>query len=203
MPKFYDIEQRTDEWFKLRSGKITGSVLSAVMSGESTDGFKKAINRIASERVHGMRLETDGYISTDMQKGIDLEDEAIELFEKETFLSVSNGGFWEYSDLVGNSPDGNLDGATLEVKVVKYNTIEEYHEKNKMPNAYKWQCQNHLLCAGVDKGYFFAYNELYKPFLLEYGIDNELRDKMLERFEKVEKLVNERMEFVKTLTKRG
>lgn len=199
MPKFYDIEQRSEEWFNLRAGKITGSTLNAIMSGESTAGFETAINRIASERVHGKRLEVDGYISADMQRGIDLEDAAVALFEKETFLSVSNGGFWEYSDFVGDSPDGNLNGATLEVKVVKYNTIEEYHEKNKMPNPYKWQCENHLLCAGVDTGYFFAYNELYKPFLLEYGIDTELREKMLERFELVEILVNKRMEFVQTI----
>jgi putative phage-type endonuclease len=201
MPKFHNIDQRSEEWFLLRAGKITGSALGAIMSGQETKGFKSAVNRLASERVHGVRMETDSFISNDMQRGIDLEDEAVSIFEEETFINISNGGFWEYSDTIGDSPDGNFNGGTLEVKCVKYNTIEEYFEKNKLPTTYKWQCQHHLLCSGTDTGYFMAYNELYKPFILEYGIDNELRDKMLTRFEKVNKLVNERMEFVKTLTK--
>lgn len=198
---FHNVEQRSDEWFELRAGKITGSALSKIMSGESSQGFKDIINHLASERVHGKRLETDGFISKDMQKGIDLEDTAIALFEKETFIPVSPGGFWEYSDTVGDSPDGNFKGGTLEVKVVKYNTIERYHLANKMPNEYKYQCQNHLLCSETDRGFFFAYNELYKPFLLEYGIDNEIRDKMLTRFEKCEKLITERIEIIKQFIK--
>jgi len=201
MCKFHDIEQRSDEWFNLRAGKITGSALSKIMSGTSTQGFKDIINRLASERLHGKRLEADGFISKDMQRGIDLEDTAIALFEKETFIPVSSGGFWEYSDWVGDSPDGNIKDGTLEVKVVKYNTIEKYHLSGKMPNEYKWQCENHLLCSDSDTGFFFAYNELYKPFLLEYGINTELRDQMLERFEMAEKLVNERIEIIKQFIK--
>jgi putative phage-type endonuclease len=199
--KFHDVDQRSDEWFNLRAGKITGSALGKVMSGQETKGFKEIVNRLASERVFNKRLETDGFISKDMQNGIDLEPVAISVFEKETFIEVSDGGFWEYSDTVGDSPDGNFNDGTLEVKCVKYNTIEEYFEKGKIPNTYKWQCQHHLLCSGTETGYFMAYNELYKPFILEYSVDEELREKMLSRFDLINKLIERRMEFVKTLIK--
>lgn len=197
MPKFYNIEQRSEEWFNLRAGKITGSSLGKVMSDEKTKGFSEIVNRLASERVFKRRMEEDSYISKDMQRGIDLEDEAVSVFEKETFIEVSNGGFWEYSDTVGDSPDGNFENGTLEVKVVKYNTIEDYFEKEKIPSAYKWQCQHHLLCSGKEIGYFLAYNELYKPFILKYGVDEELRNKMINRFNYIDMLVERRMEFVK------
>jgi hypothetical protein len=197
MPKFYDIDQRSDEWFNLRAGKITGSQLSKIMSGETTQGFKDIINRLASERLHGMRLETDTFISADMQRGIDLEPIAIEMFECETLIEIKNGGFWEYSDSIGDSPDGNFDGGTLEVKCVKYNTIEKYHIENRIPPEYRYQCQHHLLCSGSNYGYFMAYNELYKPFIIGYNLDNEVIDKMLERFELCEKLISERIEQIK------
>lgn len=201
MPKYHNVEQRSDEWFALRLGKITGSALGKVMSGESTKGFKEIINKLATERVIGKRVEADGYISADMQRGIDLEDEAIEVFERETFIDISDGGFWEYSDTIGDSPDGNFENGTLEVKCVKYNTIEEYFEKGKIPSTYKWQCQHHLLCSGKEVGYFMAYNELYKPFIIKYGVDEELREQMLTRFDLVNTLIKNRMEFVRGIVR--
>ena len=197
MPEFHNVEQRSEEWFNLRAGKITGSALSKVMSGTSTKGFTEIVNKLATERVLNRRVETETYISKDMQIGIDMEDEAIEVFERETFIDVSHGGFWQYSDTVGDSPDGNFKGGTLEVKCVKYNTIEEYFEKNKLPSVYKWQCQHHLLCSGTENGYFMAYNPLYKPFIVEYSVDEQLRNEMLERFDVVNELVKKRMDFVK------
>lgn len=200
MPKFYDVEQRTDEWFQLRAGLITGTG-KEVMSGESTAGFKNLINRLASERVHKRRMETDSYISADMQNGIDNEDTAVDLFTEETFINVTNGGFWKYSDTVGDSPDGNIKNGTLEVKVVKYNTIEKYFADNKIPTEYKFQTQHHLLCSGTEVGYFVAYHELYKLFIIKYGIDEEYRENMLERFDRVNNLIETRMEQIKKYIK--
>lgn len=200
MSKFYDIEQRSDEWFQLRAGLITGSA-SAVMSAESTKGFKDLVNRLASERVHGKRMETDAYISNDMQNGIDNEDTAVDLFTEETFINVTNGGFWKYSDTVGDSPDGNIKNGTLEVKVVKYNTIEKYFEDDKVPAVYKFQCQHHLLCSDSEIGYFVAYHELYKLFIVKYGIDAEYREKMIDRFKMVNELVETRMKQIKQYIK--
>lgn len=201
MPKFHNVDQRSDEWLDLRAGKITGSQLTKIMSGTSTQGFKDTINRIASERALGETIRDNNFVSYDMQKGIDLEPVAIDVFEKETLISVKDGGFWEYSETIGDSPDGNFNGGTLEVKVVKYNTIEKYHLSGKMPNDYKWQCQHHLLCSGTDKGFFMAYNELYKPFILEYGVDNDLKDQMLERFDLCEKLISDRIDLISEFIK--
>lgn len=197
MPRFYDIDQRTDEWFQLRAGKITGSQLSKIMSGTTTQGFKDIINRLASERLHGKRLEEDSYISSDMQRGIDLEPVAIEVFERETLIKIEKGGFWEYSETIGDSPDGNFKGGTLEVKCVKYNTIERYHLEQKIPSEYIYQCQHHLLCSGSDYGYFMAYNELYRPFIFEYQRCDETVDLMLHRFAYCEELISERMDKIK------
>ena len=51
--------------------------------------------------------------------------------------------------------------------------------------------------SGFDNGYFIAYNEYYKPFIIQYGIDNSLREQMLERFELVEDLIEKRIEIIK------
>lgn len=200
MPKFYDIEQRSDEWFKERAGCFSGTT-KEVLSAESTTGYKNLINRLASERVHGKRMEKDTFMSADMQKGIDDEPMIIEKFTEEKFINVTHGGLWRYNDTTVDSPDGNIIDGTIEVKGVLYNTIEKYFMAGKLPSDYRYQCQNHLLCSGTEKGYFIAHNELYKLFIIEYTIDEEYRERMLKAFRRANILIEKRMQVIKQFIK--
>ena len=200
MYEFYDIEQRSDEWFQERSGCFSGTT-KEVLSAESTKGYITLINRLASERVHGKRMEKDQFVSTDMQRGIDDEPRIIEQFTEERFINVTHGGLWRYSDTVVDSPDGNIKDGTIEVKSVLYNVIEKYFLSEKIPSEYKYQCQNHLLCSGTDKGYFIAHNDLYKLFIIEYTVDEEYREKMLIAFKRANSLIEKRMETIKPFIK--
>jgi hypothetical protein len=60
-----------------------------------------------------------------------------------------------------------------------WNTIEDYWQSGKIPSEYRYQCQHHILCSGKSEGYFMAYNDFYKPFIIKYGVDDELRLMMI------------------------
>jgi len=66
------MEQRSEEWFQARLGKVTASrvadVLAKIKSGESASRRNYKI-QLVSERLTGERQET--YINQAMQDGID------------------------------------------------------------------------------------------------------------------------------------
>ena len=71
------MEQRSEEWFAARLGKVTASKINDIMStGRSGEAISRRNYRtqIISERLTGKREEM--YVNAAMQHGIDTEDEA-------------------------------------------------------------------------------------------------------------------------------
>ena len=114
------MEQRSEEWFQQRLGKVTASRISDVIAktktGVSTSRHNYLI-QLVSERLTGKKAET--YINQAMQDGIDREDEARTLYELK-FGKVNEVGFFEHPTILmsGASPDGALvnDNGGIEIK---------------------------------------------------------------------------------------
>ena len=88
-----DVIQNTDEWLNLRIGKITGSHYSSIMANYGKafgDPAKNYAMQIALERATGRRVE-DGFSNSWMERGHELEQTARDLYELETFETVSEG----------------------------------------------------------------------------------------------------------------
>lgn len=102
--------QRSPEWFQARAGLLTASD-AADIYGVRKDGKETAARRdlrirLALERVTG-RVEMDGYINADMQRGIDLEAEARAAYEMAEGAIVTEAGLCVSDELpIGASPDG-------------------------------------------------------------------------------------------------
>ena len=149
---FIDVIQNTQEWFDLRLKKITSSNFAKIMANDGKAFGNPAIEyaqKIALEFVTGKRDERSSYKSSFMEDGQDLEPVAIELYERETFNNVTNGGFHvedsEDKILLGDSNDGNVGkNGCIEVKCVIPNTQWKRIKKEGIDTAYKWQIHGHI-----------------------------------------------------------
>ena len=160
---FHNIEQGTEEWFNLRLGKATASNFACIMANLGTpksigkafgEPAKKYAMRLALESKTGVRLKT--YQNDFMLRGIELEPEARELYEEETFNPVANGGFVEYKNY-GASPDGYVgEDGLIEIKSVLYTTHFANIERG-FDSAYKWQIQGQLWITNRKYCEFISY----------------------------------------------
>lgn len=77
--KILEIDQLSDEWFKARIGSIGGSSISAVMAKGQGKTRKTLMYRLAGEILSGEKYE--GYHNEHMDRGIDQESEARNMYE--------------------------------------------------------------------------------------------------------------------------
>jgi putative phage-type endonuclease len=158
-----DMEQRSEEWFAARRGRVTGSMVGAILGLDPNCTREEAMRRMVRS-YQGMPSEFKGNIAT--QWGVTHEDEAREAFEYDQGRAVKPASFVVHPDLpwIGASPDGLVgDSALIEIKCpfglrdklppVPFKTVEEqphYHAQMQIqmfvtgrPHCYFWQWTPH------------------------------------------------------------
>ena len=103
------IEQRTDEWFQQRLGKVTASRISDVIAKTKTGVSTSRQNylvQLVSERLTGKK--GDSFVNQAMIDGIERESAARELYMRTRGVSVTEVGFFDHPTIAmsGASPDG-------------------------------------------------------------------------------------------------
>jgi hypothetical protein len=121
-----DVIQRTAAWFQIRSGNVGGSqaesICSTLKSGRESARRRDLRTQLSLERVLGHSIEPqDGYVSEDMQRGLDLEMEAVTALSEHIGLLIRPVGWiQDTSRRAGVSPDGiamgSEDDALVEAK---------------------------------------------------------------------------------------
>jgi len=174
-----NIEQLSEAWFEVKCGRVTGTRFKDLVSGESTDTYKKLITNLACEIITGKMEVT--YFNANMENGIETEPIARKEYESLFDVSVKLAGFIQpdedhkYHDWIGISPDGILpDNGILEIKAPLMRTHFEYIEANKLPSEYRYQVQGQLFVTGFDYCHFMSYVEGMKPFIIPVYPDLEL-----------------------------
>jgi putative phage-type endonuclease len=194
---FHNVEQNSEEWYNLRAGKFTASSIKALFSKKSTDTYKNAISKIAIERVLGRRPEDAGISTQYMERGHELEPEAIALYEEQTFSECSNGGFFELNEWVGASPDAIIEGknAGLEVKCPAFNTMIGYSlDSEKLKKAYYKQVQAQMFVCGFDYVDLVAHHPDFKLVIVRVEKDQELINEMVGNITEAKVKVSEMVE---------
>jgi len=176
--KHYDITQNSEEWDALRLGKFTASTFADLFMAKTTAGYQKAIIKVAYERVTGESEES--YNNKWMKRGHEKEPFARENYELFTFNTLEDGGFYEYSDFVGASPDAKIVGENggCEFKCPSFQVYNEYLETQKLPKSYFWQIHGQLLCTGWD---FIDYMPYSSPNLKQILIRVDRDEAVLEQ----------------------
>jgi putative phage-type endonuclease len=161
------MEQRSEEWFQARLGKVTASrvadVLAKIKSGESASRRNYKI-QLVSERLTGEKQES--YINQAMQDGIDREIFARDRYVQQ-FGEVEEVGFVKHPTLeAGASPDGMVgDDGILEIKCPMGSTHTETLMTQDVPSRYIPQIQFQLLCTGRKWCDFVSYNPMFPQHL--------------------------------------
>jgi putative phage-type endonuclease len=159
-----DAEQRSDEWFAARAGRLTGSRASAILarikSGEAAARRDYRL-QLAVERMTGRTMESN-YTNDEMQRGINLEPVAREKYELITGHKVEQTGFLQSTRLMaGCSLDGDINGfaGILEIKCPKSTTHVSYLRGGVMPSEYVPQVRHNLWISGAEWCDFFSYDD--------------------------------------------
>lgn len=152
--KLIDCIQGSDEWFRARLGKVTGSKFSQVLNKKS--GYHLYMRRLVAERLTGKPYEC--YSNENMEAGVEKEAAARIHYELVNECIVEQVGFIELSDYVGVSLDGIIGGdGTFEAKCPIPSTHVDYIVRDKMPTAYIPQVQGGLWVTGRQWCDFVSY----------------------------------------------
>jgi putative phage-type endonuclease len=170
-------EQRTEEWFQKRSGKITASNADVLLMKPTTAGYRNYMIRLALERINGKPFE-EGYKSFAMQQGTEREPVARSAYEVSAGEIVEEVDFIEHPIMkyAGCSPDGlvGVDGG-LEIKCPEHAAHFRYLIGTGCPDDYKPQVQFSLMVTGRKWWDFVTFNPDF-PEALQFKVIRVERD---------------------------
>lgn len=150
-------EQKSEEWWKLKVGKIGGTRFGAVLSNRKN----RLVYQLMNEILSGQCVQDD-YVSDDMLYGMDNEDEALRLYSEQTGVEVEKIGMIlsESCDIHIASPDG-LSGCNTIVQEVKSTMNGDIHLQRYFEGlepSYVAQCVNYFAVAPeIQQVHFISY----------------------------------------------
>lgn len=147
-------EQRTDEWFAVRLGKVTASRVADLMATTKSGYAASRDNLMAQlvvERLTGQQQES--FTSASMQWGTEQEPFARAAYEIATGQMVDECGFVPHPTIAnaGASPDGlvGTDGL-VEIKCPNTAGMIDALLTQTVPGKYNAQMQMQIACTGRD-----------------------------------------------------
>lgn len=166
------MEQRSEEWFAARKGRITASMVGAILGVAPYMTRAEAMRRMVRD-AHGAESEFTGNIATEY--GVRNEAGAMAEYQMLTGHKVSAVGFIAYEDWAGCSPDGLIgDGPGsfgpasfgLEIKCPfsMRDDAKDFAPLADQPHYYA-QVQFSMVCTGLDRWDFFQWSP--KAYKLE------------------------------------
>ena len=168
--QIYHMPQRSPEWHQARKGILTASNFGPwlLATGKVAEGAKeKAICKLIAERANcdlGPNFENWA-----MQRGTELEPEAVDAFMVATGKNVEQVGFCRsIHGAFGCSPDGLLvdESAGLEGKVPVPDTHIRYRRAGKLPDEYLYQVHGSMAVTGAERWHFQSWNPALAPLRL-------------------------------------
>lgn len=145
------MDQRTEEWFAARCGKVTASALYKVMARTKSGWGADRANyhaQLVTERLTGR--PADSFTNAAMQWGIDTEAQARAAYALKTDDMPVEIGFLDHPAIAmsGASPDGlvGLDGM-IEIKCPNTATHIATLDGAEIERKYLYQMQWQMACA--------------------------------------------------------
>ena len=178
------MEQRTEEWFAARLGKVTASRVADVVAKTKTGYGASRANYMAElicERLTGRKGE--GFTNAAMEWGTEQEPNARAAYEARTGLLVTEVGFATHPSIKasGASPDGMVKDAEalrdglIEIKCPNTATHLDLWLTKVIPQKYITQMQWQMACTGAWWCDFVSYDPRL-PEHLQLFIKNVPRD---------------------------
>ena len=155
------MEQRTDDWFAARLGKVTASRVADVIAKTKTGYGASRANYMADlvvERLTGQKASS--FTNAAMEWGTEQEPNAKAAYAAKTGILVEDVGFIDHPTVAmsGASPDGLAEDGLVEIKCPNTATHLEYIFDGKPPQKYITQMQWQMACAGKPWCDFVSYD---------------------------------------------
>ena len=195
------MEQRTDEWFAARLGKVTASKVSDVMSkgmGRETYMTYLIAEVLTTERA-------SSFTNTAMEWGTATEPYARQAYEALNNLWVEEIGFAQHPTIerAGASPDGLVgDDGLIEIKCPNTATHLDTLIDKTVPKKYINQMQCQMACTGRKWCDFVSFDNRLPEDLQIFVLRVERDDKHIAEMEiAITKFLAEMQEKIDKLTK--
>ena len=185
------MEQRTEEWFAARLGKVTASrvadVLAKIKSGESASR-KNYKMELVVQRLTNKAGES--FTNAAMEWGTEQEPFARMAYEAHTGTFVKEEGFVDHPTIegFGCSPDGIVGEGLIEIKCPNTANHIETVLENKAPSKYIPQMQCQMACTGAKFCDFVSFDPRTPDDLQLFVIRVERDDEYIAEMEKEVKL---------------
>jgi putative phage-type endonuclease len=146
------MEQRTEEWFAARLGKVTASrvadVLAKIKSGESASRKNYKMELVVQRLTNKVG---ESFTNAAMEWGTEQEPFARMAYEAHTGTFVKEVGFIDHPTIegFGCSPDGIVGEGLIEIKAPNTANHIETVLENKAPSKYIPQMQCQMACTGA------------------------------------------------------
>jgi hypothetical protein len=191
MRVYRDLEQGSDEWLRMRLGKITGTRFKSVLAKKEDPVL---IYEIIAELINPV-LPDDLFINSQMQRGIDFEPFARRDLQEYIGHNIEQVGFVQHQkkDYCGYSPDGliKINGEykkSVEMKCPDTKTHARYIIENIIPTAYESQVLAAFYNADtIDQVVFASYDDrcTQKPLFVKVVNREDYADQLKELDEKL------------------
>ena len=195
-----NIQQKTPEWFALRiKYPLTASEAQAIANqgkGLETHVWEKMTEKFSV-------ADKEKYINKDLERGVELEPLARNMYELQTGNKVDEVGFVineNMSSVGGASPDGMIvaQNGLLEIKCFDdkkhFQMIIDSKETDdfKIDSQYEWQMQMQMLFTETDWCDFMAYNPNFKESMLIKRVyaDKTKQEEIIKGLKQGEELIN-------------
>ena len=145
-------DQRTEEWFAARIGKVTASRVADLMA-KTKSGYSTSRDNYMAQLVceNLTKTKSDGFTNAAMEWGTEQEPFARAAYEAKTGEMVEEVGFVPHPliEWAGASPDGLVgpDGL-VEIKCPNTATMIDTLLTGKVPGKYNTQMQFQMACTG-------------------------------------------------------
>ena len=178
----------TPELANARRGKLTASVAPIIMGGDSTEGLKKLIRKLAGERIYG-DLGEESFQSAKMKDGNECEPEALDWAEFTFDCTLRRGVCIQHPtmDYVAGTPDALADslGLVVECKSPLFHVWADTRERGEIPSEYRWQCRWQLWIAkelyGWTEGRFVSYHRRPRGLVIPFTVTDQEIEQMKQR----------------------
>jgi len=154
--KRLQLQQNSPEWLEWRKGRITGSRLGDIIVKRGT-GRKLGFYEVLAER---LSIDTSD-VDSPMDRGHDLEEEALALFGEITGKEVKTDcGVWmsDENEFIAISPDGEInDEEAVEIKCLSSARHLQAYFEQKIPSDYEEQVAQYFIVNEKLKALWFVF----------------------------------------------
>ena len=197
------MEQRTDDWYAARLGKVTASRVADVIAKTKTGYSASRDNYMADlivERLTGQKAST--FTNAAMERGVEQEPHARAAYSARTGELAEEVGFIDHPaiPMSGASPDGLVADGLVEFKCPNTSTHLDTLLADEVPVRYVTQMQWQMACTGRQWCDFVSFDDRLPTHLQMFvkrvqrddkriaELETEVRKFLAEVDEKVTKL---------------